>query len=289
MINIRFAQKDDEPYLKQLWKLCFADDDNFIEFYFKNRYSEHKVIVLLSDGIIASMLTIIDITQNCRLKPHKAAMIYAVATHPDYQKRGFAARLMAFCDDYLIKNEYDLSVLVPAGQSLFGYYNKQGYKNGFTLRETYLLYENINCINNNIHCKMQPVKADDYNKIRNNFLTGTDYIQYNDREIEYQKKLSQFSGADIYSFELKSTVGCIALEIFNNTLLIKELLIPDDLLNSVLVQIVKQYKYEKYILRTPAFCDTGPGENIKAFGMIKSFCNSDLYLPSNNYLGLAFD
>lgn len=286
MIDIRFAEKSDIPFLKQLWKLSFGDSDDFIDFYFNERFSKNNILLLTYDGAVASMLTIIDVSLNAI---YKTTMLYALATHPDYRGKGLASKLMDAYNDYLISNQYNFSVLVPAEDSLFDYYAKVGYREGFIIREALLTHEDMNNPNDIFSCNIQPCDAADYNEIRNNHLAKTKHIRYGKKEVEYQKKISVFSGGDIYSLDFGNIKGCAAIETGRDTVVIKELLVPDKFINSALLQISMIFKAGRYLLRTPACSSGNLNGNIRRFGMVKELIKSGCSINSDGYLGLAFD
>ncbi|HYE67115.1 MAG TPA: GNAT family N-acetyltransferase, partial [Anaerovoracaceae bacterium] len=87
-MEMRRAKIEDLKGLTEVWKLTFGDEDSFIDLYFQSRDWLNETAVLLLDGRIVSMLTMIPVDmigetgESC-----KASMLYAIATHPDFQKR----------------------------------------------------------------------------------------------------------------------------------------------------------------------------------------------------------
>ena len=66
MSTTRLSLTQDIPRLKQIWKKCFQDPDAFIDFYFAQFHEPDQSMVLLVDGEIASMLTMIPLTLQLR-------------------------------------------------------------------------------------------------------------------------------------------------------------------------------------------------------------------------------
>ena len=112
---MRIAKIEDEAELREIWKLAFGDEDSFIELHFKNTDWVGRTAVLLEDGRNVSMLTMIpvELIEKDGTKS-KASMIYAVATHPDFQKRGYAEKLLEFSNRYLMSVQTEITLLVPA-------------------------------------------------------------------------------------------------------------------------------------------------------------------------------
>lgn len=280
---------------KQIWKLCFQDSDQYINFYYANRYRESETVLLLEDKEICSMLTILPIKIIAPNGPRfNSAMLYAIATHPQYQKRGYASRLIAFTHQNLSEHKNMFSVLVPSNRELFDYYHQQGFQNGFYVREVRLTQDRVESFefSNTSHCTILKISPSEYNKIRSEQLRGRFYVAYADDEIAYQQKLSQLSGADIFGLEIDGVQGCVTIERVNSAkVFIKELLIPDQFLTPVIQQVLQLWPAKEYLLRIPAFLGGKLEGVVRPFGMIRAIQNTDLEITAEDlgYLGFAFD
>jgi len=295
MSEIRLAKEGEANRQKELWKLCFGDSDSYINFFYANRYKEDETAVLLYDEEISAMLTMIPVKT---MVPDKqcidTVMLYAIATHPNYQNRGFATKLMDFSTQCLRANNKDLSILVPAHKQLFDFYRKQGYQDGFYIRETQFSHEMVHSLpfQDFSQYSISPITPEEYNKRRNHQLSERLYIAYADEDIAYQKMLSQQSGADIYGIELEEIRGCVAIErLYYDKVFIKEILLPEKQINGALKQIAQQLYAKEYILRTPAYLGEHLGGSIRPFGMIRGHREIDLKITPETlgYLGFAFD
>ena len=295
MNKARLAKKDETDRQKEIWKLCFGDNDSYIDFYYANRYKEDETVLLLHDGEISAMLTMIPVrTVAPDNRSFDTAMLYAIATHPKYQNRGFATQLMDFTNQYLRANNQELSILVPAEKQLFDFYRKQGFQDGFYIREALFTRDMIDRIpiGNSCKCMISSIIPDEYNLRRDKQLNGRLYIAYADEDISYQKKLSRQSGADIYGIDIGEIQGCAAIErLTADKVLIKEILLPDDLIHVAIKQIAQLLYAKEYLLRTPAFLGEHLGGSIRPFGMIRGHAKIDLEITpvELGYLGFAFD
>jgi len=294
-IEIRTAGKGDADRQKKIWKLCFGDDDAYIDFYFANRYREDNTLLMLLNGEIVSMLTIIPVwVVTADGRTFHSAMQYAVATHPEYRGRGFVSRLMDFCDRHLKQNCMEMSVLVPAEERLFDFYGKRGYKKGFYIREISVTAGSIKGITGGAASRplMMPASPQEYNIRRNSQLKGSFYVAYQDEDIAYQKKLSVRTGADIYTIDIGRIYGCAAVERINpDRVLIKELLVPEHLVPQCLGQIAERLPAGEYVLRLPAYRGGSTGGTVRPFGMVKSYRHPENGTAPERYgyLGIAFD
>jgi len=295
MNEIRLAQPGEIARQKEIWKLCFGDSDRYIDFFYTHRYQEDKTALLLQDGQIVSMLTMLPIEiVSANKRSFNAAMLYAIATHPQYQHQGLASQLMDFVNKYLNEQNSAFSVLVPAEQQLFNFYRQQGYGDGFYLREVFLTGKGIESwpVNEACSCTIASIAPNEFNQRRDKYLAGRLYVSYADEEVAYQQKLSQLSGADIYGLDLEGTLGCAAVERMNSEkVVIKELLVPDELLPVAIHRIARLLPAQEYIVRTPAFFGQILGGSIRSFGMIRATQEIDWAITPEDlgYLGLAFD
>lgn len=307
---MRLAKIEDEAELREIWKLAFGDEDSFIELHFKNTDWVGRTAVLLEDGRNVSMLTMIpvELIEKDGTKS-KASMIYAVATHPDFQKRGYAEKLLEFSNRYLMSVQTEITLLVPAREELFRFYEKRGYLPGFPVREAVLGIGEIEKLAgpDPYHFSFTPVLSDGYNRIRKCLLRGRSYVDYRDAEIDFQKKLALIADAGIFGINGGSKgEGCAYYErISQKEVLIKELLVTDGYEAAALKQFAELVPAEKYIVRTPAYAGAVLGGSIRPFGMIRFNEGAEAIAPSGSaadssnptvpadrreyYLGIAYD
>ncbi|WP_041445321.1 GNAT family N-acetyltransferase [Syntrophobotulus glycolicus] len=293
MNEIRPAQKGEITRQKELWKLCFGDSERYIDFYFANRYKENETLLLLEDKEILSMLTMLPVKI---ITPDQqslnSCMLYALATHPQYRNRGYGAQILEFAHQYLAKNGKDCAVLVPADEQLFDFYRHRGFREGFHIREVWLdrfadlLSEGASS------CIIKSISPREYNLRRAKQLKGKRYTAYTNEDIAYQKRLSQWSGADIYGLEAEGEQGCCIIEMpGSHKAVIKELLISEEWLPRAVKAIMQLFPGKEYLLRTPAFIGKKLGGVIRPYGMIRPTRETDLETTPEDfgYLGLAFD
>lgn len=294
MIEIRLAKDGEVDQLKKLWKTCFGDEDTYINLYFDYKYKPEETAVLLWDREIVAMTTMIPahmVMANGEV--FNISMLYAIATHPGFQGKGLSTRIMDFCHTHLKSQNKDHSILVPAQESLFDFYGKRGYKDGFYIREVTLTGDTVSEFLEHQQRKavMSPIAADDYNKRRRGMLEGYPYVDYAHAEIAYQKKLCQQYGGDLYALDIGDATGCAVVErISPEEVLIKELLVPDDLVKESIREIAIALAARIYHVRMPVFLGE-PLEGVtRHFGMAKNYGQEDrVFAGASGYLGIAYD
>lgn len=292
-MEIRLVKKEDLNDLNEIWKLSFGDPDSFINLYFETRDWLYETAVLLEGGKAVSMVTMIpvDLTDEGGDRC-SASMIYAVATHPGFQKRGFSGRLIGFCNDYLLSNGVAATLLVPASEDLFRFYGKLGYRNGFFVREAVLSRDEIEKLTEKdpTPCRITAAEPAEYNRIRSRFLNGQAYLDYRDDEILFQKRLARMSGADLLAVEIGGAEGCAYAErISQEEVIVKEFLLPDRFLASALKELTRLLPADRYIVRTPPGYGENLGGEVRPFGMLRLNGTGCRQTETASYLGIAYD
>ncbi|MCR3923125.1 MAG: GNAT family N-acetyltransferase, partial [Firmicutes bacterium] len=91
--EVRLAQRGEVARQKEIWKRCFGDDDRYIDFFYDHRYLEDQTVLLLQDGVISTMLTMIPVNiVTPDEKSFASTMLYAIATYPTMQNQGLATQ-----------------------------------------------------------------------------------------------------------------------------------------------------------------------------------------------------
>lgn len=92
----RTATKSDINEFRSLWKICFGDSDEFMNWFFGNRFfPEYSACVEVDDTIVSAMQSIpFNLSVRGRLIP--SAMVAGVCTHPDHSGKGYMGKMFKF-------------------------------------------------------------------------------------------------------------------------------------------------------------------------------------------------
>ena len=132
MIEIRPAKPDELLRQKELWKLAFGDEDDYIDYFFAHG-EESQVLVLLEDGVVYTMVALFPVAIALPGgRTASSAYIYALATHPDARKKGFGRYILSYVDFYLKERGADCVTSVPAEVSLHKFFGTTGFSECFT-------------------------------------------------------------------------------------------------------------------------------------------------------------
>ena len=264
MIRFTAATQHDLPALTELWQLCFGDDAKLINAFWQALFGKLRVFCA-ADGkktvafLCAMPTTLVDDEGG----EHPTAYLYAVCTAPAYRRRGISSALMRFAENALQKDGFLFTALVPAEESLFDFYAKQGYR-------TACYHRSYTVAAGKSAAKITPIHADAYRNLRQMQLYGS-AILYPLPLLEWQESVG-----GLYRVETADTVCCAAAEVYGDRCICKELL-PD--CPEAAAALAAKLGCTEALVRTDGV--------EQKFGMLKPL--QDVSVPEMAYLGLAFD
>lgn len=121
--------------IKELWKRCFHDSEEFTELYFRLRYNEDVNIALLNGKEVIAALQMLPYPMTFGGTEIPTAYISGACTHPDFRNRGAMRELLTEAFARMLRGGKALSTLIPAEPWLFDYYARSGYAPVFRYTE----------------------------------------------------------------------------------------------------------------------------------------------------------
>jgi GNAT superfamily N-acetyltransferase len=168
-MNIDALSLDLVPALRGLWKEAFGDTDAFLDSFFSLAFSPERARCVRSDGGICAALYWFD----CEYGGGRVAYLYAIATKKSMRGRGLCTRLIEKTHDDLRSAGYCGAILVPAKKELFAFYEKIGYRTASTVGY-------FECTADVSDIPFRNIEADEYTKLRREFLPEGGVIQENE-------------------------------------------------------------------------------------------------------------
>lgn len=117
--------------VKALWQLCFDDNEEFVEMYFRLRYKNEINIAIESGDEIVSALQMIPYPMTFCGDTVQTSYISGACTHPDFRGNGVMRELLSQAFAKMLRNGMYFSTLIPAEPWLFDYYTRMGYASVF--------------------------------------------------------------------------------------------------------------------------------------------------------------
>jgi predicted acetyltransferase len=139
---IRLAKENDTHQIKDLWRYCFDDSPEFIEFYFNNCYLPNNTLISEEDGRIQSCLQLLPYRMELRGRELPVSYIVGVGTWPEDRGKGLVKKLLLHAGSVLEDRGYDLSILLPFQ---YDFYRKYGWEICYDL----LIYREVESTSTN--------------------------------------------------------------------------------------------------------------------------------------------
>lgn len=293
MLTVRPSIPEDIPAQRALWKLAFGDSDQYIDNFYSTYYRPERVVVLEEDGAVRSMTAWFDTTFIVPGQgAHRAAYLYAVATHPDCRGRGLASRLLAGADKYFRSLHIPAVTTVPAEPSLHNFFGANGFRECFRLLGGTLRREEIPLPPSNV---LRPASTEEYGRVREALLKDIPHIAYPEDALTYQAGCCALGDGGLFVGETESGPACLCAERADDSLVIvKEFLGGAGTGRCVFSDLPRIAPARRWEIRSPRPRDERPelrGE-LGKFGMLKWLDPAQAQSWDWNtvgYLGLAFD
>lgn len=284
MVNVRPSIPTDIPAQRELWKLAFGDSGDYVDNFYTTYYRPERVLVLEEDGVVRSMTAWFDTTFVMPGRgQHRAAYLYAVATHPDCRGRGLAAKLLSGADVYFQFLGIPAVTTVPAEPSLHRFFGANGFRECFTHNQMVWKPEDAEPLTRPF--RLQALEPDEYGRLRETILAETPHIAFPADALVYQAGCCRLSGGGLYAAETAGGPAVLCAEgMEDGRLMLKELAGCPSAREQVLSGLQQLLPRFSGLYRTP-------GGKTK-FGMLK-WLETDFFADwdwgATAYLGLAFD
>lgn len=192
-------REQDGEQIRKNWQVCFGDDEEYIDFYMKNRMTDENMLVIHEDGKIVSMASFLPV-EYCHDGTYlNARYVYAVATLPEYRGRGLAGEILAFAKEHF---EEPL-ILAPAEESLCKYYEEKGFQMAFSREENSPLggVEAMEVMepDENVSDTTESVTPEEYCKIRDERFEREGYVRWDPQAVRYAMELNAYCGGKTYA------------------------------------------------------------------------------------------
>lgn len=282
------AEGVDARSLHKLWRQCFGDTASFIDCYDSILFRPEEVDLAFFGDTPVAMATFMP-GQLCTTEGETFSISfgYGLATAPEHQRHGVAARLMRAAFQRHYQQGADCVVFVPAGKSLFDYYSRTTYAhNAFYVREVSLSREEV--------FRYQPIhpvqtEAETYRAVREQILSGTAHMNWDVWSVGFQKVVCQDCGGDLFRFDTSDPCCAVAEYEEDSSLLVGELLAPEELLGPCLAGLMECLPAQQVTVRLPVWSASLGGE-AKPFAMLENSIPevSGPELGPQAYLGIDF-
>lgn len=172
---IVFSDKSLTPTVRSIWKTVFEDSDEYLDLFFSCQYKPENTLIYFEENTPVAALQMVEYSISFYGEIIPFYYLVGLSTLPEYRGKGYMGELIERAHKVMAKRGIPLSILVPAEESLFAYYERFGYQQISEERAKPL------------DIKKHLVCCDDWETIYNDF----DVI-YNERDFCVQKTCCDF-------------------------------------------------------------------------------------------------
>lgn len=288
---ITLASPAMERQLDKLWRSCFYDPVKVTRYFFKYRFVPDNTLVAVEGKEVVSALYLLPckIRMNGRLC--KAQYVYAAATLPQFRNRGLMTGLLRQADELGAENGVLYTVLAPASQSLFRYYEKSGYQTYFYLRKIRVERGELEALAQGGKQDAAAISDRLLWSVRNKALGGgAGNVSWDKHAAGFAVDFFCVCGGEVFSAARDGSVGYAFFQQQENFGKVTEMISDENTLPGLAYQMVNECKCQQFVLLLPVGSPLFPGRGeVLPFGMIKPIPGQSAGIePAGNlpYLGL---
>lgn len=245
--------------VKKLWKLCFNDDEKFMDMYFRLRYNNDTSLTLQSDGKVIAALHMLPYPMSLGDTEINTAYISGACTHPDYRSRGVMHQLLSQAFIRMFHQGIVLSTLIPGESWLFGYYARKGYVPVFNYTRKIFRASDVPKYSKDLLLKVTRLYKRPLYEYLNRELTARPcYVQHTEQDFWVILSDMRISGGAVFTLNREGHIVALAMvhRTENNRWEVGEMTADTPELNSILLRrICDRLKVSSLEVLTPP-----PGE-----------------------------
>lgn len=263
------------PILKNLWLDSFGEKSEAVDLFFNQCIDFTTIYTASIEEKTVAMLFLVHSTLNGK----NAHYLCSAATSSEYRNLGIMGKLIEFALDDSRKNGDVYSLLFPANDTLYSYYERFGYKPLCTVKKAVFSREELRRFSLNNQNNLTDETSYNYEELQkvclkdnfllqnNNFISfASDYYSLYDCKTVKSNNcfalVEEENGIAEVFYSIYESLGSLAQALLKNTTakLFEFTVKADD-------KLYNNYKNEKY-------------------GMIKSLDNNEK-IPENTYIGIT--
>ena len=257
-MEIRYGNDKDKIKAEYIWKECFTDSENEVEFYFNELYKKENFL-LMEDRENEIRASLHENPYEMIMNNEKFSSFYiiAVAVSPQYRGRGYMGELIRYSLRNAREKELDFVFLSPINTEIYRKYGF-GYMSSLERYSISMEYISFDRIDREYEIKKVSDKKNLYGdltkiykeKMKDSFA----YLERNENYYRRALKEMENENGDIYIFYMENKpAGYISLYKREGSIEIRELFGLDKKVIESIYAFIKTYKeyYPEVIIKAP--------------------------------------
>ena len=286
-----------ERELKRLWLISFQEESRPISLFFRMVYRPQNCLVYLFHGKVASAVHLLPCSvQLGGGRTAQAHYIYAAATFPEYRGKGLMASLLAYAALYGAAHGQTYSLVLPASDSLYAFYEAAGYLPFFQLDMQTASAHELSAFSSPSKQKVRQVPAfAQLTRVRNNVLRNrTGSALWTADALFYAERSARLYGGGLLSAGSSAAPSYALCSVGKECVVTEWIAKPSDR-PALLRLLLDRVPSKSYRFRFPAGMQP-PVPDLpvqrQPFGLIKPLSCAELPAVETNalpYLGMTLD
>ncbi|MGN0490288.1 GNAT family N-acetyltransferase [Ruminococcus sp.] len=263
------------PLLKNLWLACFEEKSEAVDLFFERCMDFTSIYTASVEKKPVAMLFLVHSTLNGK----KAHYLCSAATQGEYRNLGIMSRLIDFALADSHKNGDIYSLLFPANEKLYYYYERLGYKALCSASRKVFSREELRRFADNRQSNLPLENSYNYEELQSLCLKNY-FLFQNNKFISFATDYYS-----LYDCETVKSDNCFALiDEDNGTADVFYSLYTDF---SVLAEkILENTTAKRFVFTGNPDSEIYNNSIIEKYGMIKSLDNNEK-IPENTYIGIT--
>lgn len=248
--HVVFANETEQESIIDIWKQCFGDARDYIQMYLDKRFETENMLVIHADGKPVSMASFLPVQVHINGKKEPARYVYAVATLPEYRKRGYASEIIK----HAIEKYQEPLLLQPAGEELEKYYEGLEFVKAFEASPCWMyegsskwIKENVTFMSENSieDWSLKPLTAKEYKSLRDKHFTAEGYVEWDEQALQYAMDENAFCGGETLMFTCDERAELIMYRVEEGKLCVVETTFEEEELRELLPEIMQNMGVKK--------------------------------------------
>lgn len=124
-MEIRQAKSSEKKAIIDLWEYCFDDTQEFVEWFFRDRYQDDNTLVLYNKDRVCSALQLLPYNIAIRGREMSTSFMVGVSTWPEDRGQGYISKLLQKSLEVMRNRRQWVSILLPFN---YNFYRKYGWE-----------------------------------------------------------------------------------------------------------------------------------------------------------------
>jgi GNAT superfamily N-acetyltransferase len=223
--------------LKAIWREGFHDTEEYISFFFKNRFDPQSTLIAITADQVAGVAYLLLARVIFGREQLPALLGYAISVSKKYRGQGIGEKIHQFIDQYCSQNQY-IYLLHPSNERLGAYYQGIGLTRAGNIKKAVFTYKARATA---MDFNLSDISPEQYCRLRDRLFIRDGYLQWDEAAVRYAIIENNFCGGFCKKIICRSGEYAVLGSLRKDKLIITEAVIPEQLLTEILKWLAAQF------------------------------------------------